>query len=80
MGPDGISAWFLKEIAADQEVVDPLTMLTINLRKLAVDWKQCNVTPVHKGVRLVFRVTTVQFQLLQRYWKKWLPSNYAPIL
>lgn len=50
MGPDGISARFLKEVAA--EVVDPLTMLYNKSLKTGVfpdDWKRCNVTPVHKG-------------------------------
>ena len=50
IGPNGISARFLREVAA--EVVDPLTMLYNKSLKTGVfpdDWKRCNVTPVHKG-------------------------------
>ena len=50
MRPDGISARFLREVAA--EAVDPLTTLYNKSLKTGVfpdDWKRCNVTPVHKG-------------------------------
>jgi len=51
VGPDGISARFLKEVAL--VVAEPLSKLFIN-RSLQSgvfpdEWKRCNVTPVHKG-------------------------------
>ena len=50
MGPDGISARFLREVAA--EIAQPLTILYNKSLKTGVipsDWKLCNVTPVHKS-------------------------------
>ena len=50
MGPDGLSARFLKEVS--DEIVDPLTKLFNKSLQTGVfpnEWKRCNVTPVHKG-------------------------------
>ena len=50
VGPDGLSARFLKEIA--DEITVPLTKLFNKSLETGVfpsDWKHCNVTPVHKS-------------------------------
>ena len=50
VGPDGLSARFLKEVS--DEIVDPLTKLYNKSLQTGVfpnEWKHCNVTPVHKG-------------------------------
>ena len=50
VGPDGLSARFLKEVS--DEIVDPLTKLFNKSLQTGVfpnEWKHCNVTPVHKG-------------------------------
>ena len=50
VGPDGLSARFLKEIA--KEITVPLTKLFNKSLETGVfpsDWKHCNVTPVHKS-------------------------------
>jgi len=49
-GPDGLSSRFLKEVAS--EIVEPLTKLyNISLQNgtIPLEWKQCNVTAVHKA-------------------------------
>ena len=50
VGPDGISARFLKEVAG--VVAEPLSRLFNQSLQSGVfpdEWKRCNVTPVHKG-------------------------------
>ena len=50
VGPDGLSARFLKEIA--NEITVPLTKLFNKSLETGIfpnDWKHCNVTPVHKS-------------------------------
>ena len=50
VGPDGLSARFLREIAG--EITVPLTILFNKSLETGVfpgDWKRCNVTPVHKS-------------------------------
>ena len=50
VGPDGLSARFLKEIA--EEITVPLTKLfnkSLEIGAFPSDWKHCNVTPVHKS-------------------------------
>jgi len=50
VGPHGISARFLKEIA--KTVAEPLTKLFNKSLQSGVfpdEWKRCNMTPIHKG-------------------------------
>ena len=50
MGPDGLSARFLKEVS--DEIVGPLTKLynrSLQSGVFPTEWKRCNVTPIHKG-------------------------------
>ena len=49
-GPDGLSSFFLKEVAV--EIAEPLTKLyNISLQSgcIPLEWKHCNVTSVHKS-------------------------------
>ena len=49
-GPVGLSGCFLKEVAV--EIAEPLTKLyntTLQNGCIPQEWKQCNVTPVHKS-------------------------------
>jgi len=49
-GPDGLSARFLREVAA--EIATPLTHLynaSLSSGKFPYDWKRSHITPVHKG-------------------------------
>ena len=66
MGPDGLSARFLKEVS--DEIVDPLTKLYNKSLQTGVfpnEWKRCNVTPVHKGGASVFLGIIAQYLLCQ---------------
>ena len=50
VGPDGLSARFLKEVA--EQIVTPLTKIynkSLESGVVPQDWKCSNVTPVHKG-------------------------------
>ena len=49
-GPDGLSSRFLREVAS--EIVETLTKLyniSIQSGRVPLEWKQCNVTAVHKA-------------------------------
>ena len=49
-GPDGLSCRFLKEVAV--EIAEPLTKLyntSLQSGCIPLEWKQCNITPVHKS-------------------------------
>ena len=49
-GPDGLSARFLREVAA--EIATPLTNLynaSLSCGKFPSDWKRSHITPVHEG-------------------------------
>ena len=49
-GPDGLSALFLRKVAA--EIAEPLTYIynkSLSTGSFPDAWKQSNVTPVHKG-------------------------------
>jgi len=50
VGPDGLSARFLKEVA--EQIVTPLTKIynkSLESGVVSQSWKCSNVTPVHKG-------------------------------
>ena len=62
VGPDGISARFLKEVA--ESVAAPLTKLYNKSLETGVvpnKWKCSNVTPVHKGDHVMTQETSDQF-------------------
>ena len=61
MGPDGISACFLKEVA--EPIAAPLTKFYNKSLEAGVvlnQWKCSNVTPVHKGCHVIIQVTLDQ--------------------
>ena len=50
-GPDGLSAHFLREVAG--VIAEPLTKLynaSLQSASIPSDWKQSNVTAVHKSI------------------------------
>ena len=64
IGPDGLSARFLKEIS--NEIAEPLTKLyndSLRTGCIPSDWKKSYITPVFKGGLQMIHLTIDQLQL-----------------